>query len=87
MTKKERIIIDCAAILSALTEEPTGTVVPASSIYIALGSDWDRYVAAAYALHGAGFAVVSASTIALTPSGAERAAMIEARLRAAGVDI
>ena len=75
MTKQD--MIDFAGTLTLLSEE-RGKVVPASSVYLALGSDMDRYNRLVAMLRGTGAASITSETLSITGKGQEIAEKIEA---------
>lgn len=73
MTEQEAKTL-IAAVTSTLVEidpDGTGTPVPASQVYLALGMDMSKYEMLSRILRGAGLAVITAETIALTMKGRE----------------
>ena len=75
MTKQD--MIDFAGTLTLLSEE-RGKTVPASSVYLALGSDMGRYNRLVIALRASGAASVTNETLSITAKGQEIAEKIEA---------
>lgn len=65
--EERRLVIDAAAVLTMLAEQPEG--VPASSIYLALDTDFGRYERVVLALTRTGLAERTIDTITITPAG------------------
>jgi len=78
MTKKQ-LIVKLAMIVSTLgeTTEP-GQSVPATMIYLALGSDYSEYQAISGVGASVGWLKLTAETVSLTPAGREKAKAFQA---------
>ena len=79
MTSKQQLLIDIAAILSTLSEIPSHEGV-ASSIYMALGHDYERYINVASIMDRVGYIKMSTTNIKLTPLGLVKAQEINAAI-------
>jgi len=73
----KNFMIDLASVLSTLREVGGGPV-PASMIYLGLGSSMGRYQAVADVLSEAGLAIVTSETIQLTEAGFAKAKAVDA---------
>jgi predicted transcriptional regulator len=71
MYSSKRLMVDFAAVVATLADETRP--VPASSIYLALGSDLTRFEAVKTALVASGVVQATSETVALTPKGRELA--------------
>src|SRR5690606_39802819 len=69
METERRLVIDAAAVLATLAEQPEGVPVPASSVYMALGMDLGRYDRVIYALVQTGMVDRTIDTLTITPAG------------------
>lgn len=78
MTKKQ-LIMKLAIIVSTLgeTTEPDQTI-PASTIYLALGSNYSDYMVIASVGESVGWLKTTSETVSLTPKGRERAKAFQA---------
>jgi len=78
MTKKQ-LIVKLALIVSTLgeTTEP-GQTVPASMIYLALGSNYSEYQAIASVGESVGWIKTTPETVSLTPAGRVKAKAFQA---------
>jgi hypothetical protein len=76
---RKQLIVKLALIVSTLgeTTEP-GQTVPASMIYLALGSNYHEFAVIAGAGEQVGWLKVTSETVALTPAGREKAKAFKA---------
>lgn len=77
MTDRDRLNADLCAVLTTLAEFPFS---PASSVYLALGSDMARYELVASVLARAELAEVTTETLTITDNGRDMAAKIQGHL-------
>ena len=71
----KQYLMDIAVVLSALVEQD-GYWSPLTPIYLALGSDMDRYHQVVTLMARAGLVTTTADTVTLTSFGVEKAEII-----------
>ena len=71
MTRKEVLATVAAVLTTALETEPAA--MPASAIYVALGSDYSKWESIRDLMHASGLVTLTGSTVRLTAKGRETA--------------